>query len=368
VLKTINRIRATEYSKLLRTEGKHNDGGSLYLVVRGGSARWEYQFKRGGQVASKWLGSAVGYAPMSLAQAREARVKVWLDNRGKEQPHNRAARVTGKPFTEVLEAWLAANPDAWAEKSVAARRGLAKLSFATKDVAKITQADVLAALANETPRMHAEKRGWLAALFSYAKAQQWRTGDNPCDFEKDLRKGFAQVPDGESHAALAPADLPAAFKALPDTDAGRAVQFQILTAARPGAVEAATWSQIVENGTMAWEYTILKGNKPFLQRVPLSKATLEIIGERGAADARLFKLVSNAMLNTFQKVAPGMSVHATARATFKQWCDDTAVEDTLSEAALGHYRGDKVHRAYSRGDLFDRRRTLMDSWSKFCAV
>ena len=80
----------------------------------------------------------------------------------------------------------------------------------------------------------------------------------PCDFEKDLRKGFAQVPDGESHAALAPADLPAAFKALPDTDAGRAVQFQILTAARPGAVEAATWSQIVENGTMAWEYTILK--------------------------------------------------------------------------------------------------------------
>jgi hypothetical protein len=35
-------------------------------------------------------------------------------------------------------------------------------------------------------------------------------------------------------------------------------------------------------------------------------------------------------------------------------------------AALAHVRGDKSVQAYARGDLFDKRRKLMESWSKFC--
>jgi hypothetical protein len=30
--------------------------------------------------------------------------------------------------------------------------------------------------------------------------------------------------------------------------------------------------------------------------------------------------------------------------------------------------GDKVEAAYQQGDLFQKRRQLMDAWAKFCAV
>jgi hypothetical protein len=36
--------------------------------------------------------------------------------------------------------------------------------------------------------------------------------------------------------------------------------------------------------------------------------------------------------------------------------------------ALAHAVGDKVEAAYRRGDLFDRRRRLMDAWAGFCAT
>jgi integrase len=368
VLKTINRIRATEYAKLLRTEGKHNDGGSLYLVVRGGSARWEYQYREGGKLYSQWLGSAVGYAPMSLAQAREARVKAWLENRGNGQPHNRPARVIGKTFAKGLEEWLDANPSTWAAKGVKARRTLAQTSLASLDVGKITQSDVLAALANETGRMHAEKRGWLNAFFAYAKAQQWRSADsdNPAEFAKDMRKGFTKVKKGEHHATVEWSALPTVYKALPDSEVGNAVRFAILNAARSGEVEGATWGQIVpDNGHgKCWQYTVLKGDTPFVQRVPLTPQALALLGERKADDAPLFTFASNALLNTLQKVRADATMHG-LRATFKQWCDDNKIDDTLSEAALSHYHGDKVHRAYSRGDFFDRRRNeIMEPWTK----
>ena len=35
--------------------------------------------------------------------------------------------------------------------------------------------------------------------------------------------------------------------------------------------------------------------------------------------------------------------------------------------ALAHAIGDKVEAAYRRGDLFEKRRRLMDEWAAFCA-
>jgi hypothetical protein len=35
--------------------------------------------------------------------------------------------------------------------------------------------------------------------------------------------------------------------------------------------------------------------------------------------------------------------------------------------ALAHAVGDKVEAAYRRGDLFEKRRKLMDAWASYCA-
>jgi hypothetical protein len=35
--------------------------------------------------------------------------------------------------------------------------------------------------------------------------------------------------------------------------------------------------------------------------------------------------------------------------------------------ALAHTVADKVEAAYRRGDMFEKRRELMDAWARFCA-
>jgi integrase len=55
------------------------------------------------------------------------------------------------------------------------------------------------------------------------------------------------------------------------------------------------------------------------------------------------------------------------RATFKTWAAErTNFAREVVEAALAHVNGDKVEAAYQRGDLFDKRQELMDSWAEFC--
>ena len=38
------------------------------------------------------------------------------------------------------------------------------------------------------------------------------------------------------------------------------------------------------------------------------------------------------------------------------------------ERCLAHTIGDETEAAYRRGDLFQKRRQLMDAWARFCAT
>jgi len=55
------------------------------------------------------------------------------------------------------------------------------------------------------------------------------------------------------------------------------------------------------------------------------------------------------------------------RSTFRDWvAEKTSFARELAEKALAHTVGDETERAYQRGDLFDKRRKLMDAWSRYC--
>ena len=61
-----------------------------------------------------------------------------------------------------------------------------------------------------------------------------------------------------------------------------------------------------------------------------------------------------------------LTVHG-FRATFKTWASErTPFQNEIAEAALAHIIGDKVEQAYRRGDLFEKRRRLMQQWAIFC--
>jgi integrase len=55
------------------------------------------------------------------------------------------------------------------------------------------------------------------------------------------------------------------------------------------------------------------------------------------------------------------------RSSFRDWAAErTAYPHEVAEMALAHAVGNKVEAAYRRGDMFDKRRKIMDDWADFC--
>ena len=54
------------------------------------------------------------------------------------------------------------------------------------------------------------------------------------------------------------------------------------------------------------------------------------------------------------------------RSTFRDWAaEHTNYPGEVAEMALAHTVSDKVEAAYRRGDMFDKRRRLMEAWASF---
>ena len=60
-----------------------------------------------------------------------------------------------------------------------------------------------------------------------------------------------------------------------------------------------------------------------------------------------------------------LTVHG-FRSTFRDWAGETTAHPReVIEAALAHRLKDKAEAAYARGDLFAKRRRLMEDWAAF---
>jgi len=158
--------------------------------------------------------------------------------------------------------------------------------------------------------------------------------------------------------------------------ASRALEFTILTAARTGEVLGARWSEIdVEVKIWTIPGARMKGGKE--HRVPLSARALAILAAARPADARTADLVfpganpgkplSNmAMLTLLRRMGRNDLTTHGFRSTFRDWGSERSnYPNELLEMALAHSVGDKVEAAYRRGDLFDKRRSLMEVWAIF---
>ena len=55
------------------------------------------------------------------------------------------------------------------------------------------------------------------------------------------------------------------------------------------------------------------------------------------------------------------------RSTFRDWAAEVSnYPSDVAEMALAHTLRDKTEAAYRRGDLFDKRRKMMNDWAKYC--
>jgi len=157
--------------------------------------------------------------------------------------------------------------------------------------------------------------------------------------------------------------------------AARALEFTILTAARTSEVIEAPWPEI-DLDERSW--TIpgwrMKGRRT--HRVPLSDPVIEILSTLPKVDdgnwvfpgGRHGKPLSNmAMLVLLRRMERNdLTVHG-FRSTFRDWsAEATSFPREVCEQALAHVNSNKVEAAYRRGDLFKKRRYLMEEWSRWC--
>lgn len=109
-------------------------------------------------------------------------------------------------------------------------------------------------------------------------------------------------------------------------------------------------------------------------RVPLSPRAVEILEAVKPLDSDwLFPATNGGKLSTMamSMLLRRMKVYVTVhgfRSAFRDWsAERTGYAHEVCEMALAHVIGNKSEAEYRRGDLFDKRRRLMDDWATYCA-
>jgi integrase len=237
---------------------------------------------------------------------------------------------------------------------------------------------VLEPIWTSKPETASRVRGRIEAVLDWAKARGDREGENPARWRGHLDKLLpkqSKVRRVRNHPAMPYADLPAFMDELRrrDSISARALEFAILTAARTGEVIGAEWTEIdLEGGMWTIPAGRMKAKKE--HRVALSRRAVEILralpraGEHVFPGARAGKPLSNmALLQLMRGMAPDYVPHG-FRSTFRDWAaEQTDYASEVVEMALAHAIPSKVEAAYRRGDLFEKRGALMNTWAKYCA-
>ena len=377
---------------ILGKPGRHADGGGLYLSVGPGEAkRWVFLFRWRGRLKEMGLGS---FYAVTLARAREKAFAARAQLADGINPiESKRAAAAVPTFGDLADAYVKSKRTEWRNDKHAEQwtatltKGAAGLRALRVD--RIETADILDTLKplwNEKPETASRLRGRIERVLDAAKAQGFRTGENPARWRGHLDHLLArrQKLTRGHHAALPFAKVPGFVSDLRERKAMAALglEFLILTAARSGEVRGMTWAEV---DTAAKVWTVpgarMKGGRE--HRVPLSPRALEILAAvrpltNGAVEAFVFPgMKDGASLSdgAFDRLLRRMG-HAKGdvtahgfRSAFRDWAGEASTfPRELAEAALAHIVGDETERAYRRGDALEKRRKLMDAWARYCGA
>lgn len=368
----------------LTTPGKYGDGNGLFLVVAGtGAKRWVQRITIRGKRCDLGLGPL---SSVSLAEARELaarnRKEAVAGGDPLREKREAAAVLT---FEEAAREVHRLHLPTWRNEKhgrdfITSLEMYAFPRIGHLRVSDVTAADVLGVLTpiwtttHETARRVRQRIG---TVLKWAVAKGWRQ-DNPADA---ITTALPKVPKMKAHRVALPyaevADFLTVLRgcgALPQTR--WAIEFLILTAARSLEVRDATWDEIdLDAATWTIPAARMKMKRP--HRVPLSPRAIAVLKEAHdlfGSTGRLFPgmkkdrpLSDVALSKTVKGLGYPVDVHG-FRTSFRTWAQDkTTFPREVAEACLAHLVGTEVERAYSRSDLFDKRRRLMDAWAAYVA-
>ena len=394
--RTIGKLTALAVDKSKR-RGYYGDGGGLFLQVGvSGSKSWVFRFKEAGKLHEMGLGAThtIGLAE-AREMARECR-RLRLDGidpieaRKVARAQARLAAAKAVTFKNCAERYIASHQAGWRSLAHAAQwpSTLGRYVypvFGSLPVQAIDVGLVLKALEpiwTAKPETAGRVRGRIESVLDWATSRGYRQGDNPARWRghlENLLPTKSKVRRVKHHAALPYAEIGEFIAQLKQQEgvAAQALEFTILTAGRTGEVIGSRWSEI-SLAERLWTIPAERMKAGKEHRVPLSDAARAILEQMQAIrqDDFVFpggktkRPISNmAMAMTLRRMGrDDLTVHG-FRSTFRDWAAErTDVPREVAEMALAHAVGDKVEAAYRRGDLFEKRRQLMDAWSRFCTA
>ncbi len=378
----INNALTAARVKQEKRPGRYADGNGLYLHVSETGARW--WIWRGtihGRRRELGMGAVL---LIPLAEAREI-ARSWRriardggdpvverdKNKRKSLTFEDAAR---RVWSEQIEPNVRNTKHRW--QWINTLRDYAFPTIGSLPVHAIRQADILRVLSpiwTEKPETAKRIRQRLRTVLNWARAAGHYEGINPVEGVEDgLPKQRVKV---QHFKALPYQELPDLMHRIEDVDGigALALRFTILTAARSGEVRGAMWPEI-DTEARVWIIPADRMKSEREHRVPLSGAALAVLERvRGLSDGLVFpsiragrKLSDMTLAAALKRLEVPVTVHG-MRSTFRDWCEEmTGFPHEVKEAALAHTVRNRVEAAYRRTDLFDKRRTLMDQWGRFC--
>jgi integrase len=368
--------------------GRHGDGNGLYLVVDpSGARRWIVRVVVKGQKNKKGapLRTDFGLGGADIVTINQARERALEYRRMAKQGLNPRfnARQEVPTFEEVAQQVHIDRMPTWknakhGQQWINTLRDYAFPKIGRMPIDSVDQPEVMMCLApiwtekHETAKRLAQR---IKVVLDVARSKGFRSGENPVTLVKEaqvLPKVKVKV---KHHKAMAWQDVPAFYSDLMGRNAmaANALRFTCLTGSRTTEVLKMRWEELdLDAGVWTCPEERMKGNEE--HRVPLTAQMLEIIEPlKGLKSDFVFEgqkrnhpLSNMAMLMLLRRMGvDGVTVHG-FRSTFRDWVSETGNGQwEVAERSLSHKIGSKVERAYARSDLLEKRRALMNQWSRF---
>ena len=379
--------------------------GLLVEVTPNGSKSWVLRTTIDDKRRKMGLGS---YPTVTLAQARErareACDAIWhgknpIEDRRAEAAARVADEARSLTFADAVERCLDAklsefrngkHQKQWRSTLEAyACPVIGSKAVSTIDVHDIRR--VLEPIWSTKTETASRLRGRIENVLAWATVAGHRDGDNPARWRGNLDAILpkpSKVARRGHWPALALPDAAAWFGDLAARKgtAARALEFLALTVARSGEIRGATWSEIDFEAHL-WTIPAARMKAGKLHRVPLSDRAIALLKALPRLEGSDFvfpaprggQLSDMALQATMRRIhenrtPPGYVdpqsgrpavVHG-LRSTFRDWAAErTEYPSDMAEIALAHTVGSEVERAYRRGDMIEKRRTMMSAWESF---
>ena len=378
-----NRLSAV-FVRSVTKAGRYLDGNGLYLNVQpSGAKRWFLRVVVMGRRRDFGLG---GLSVVSLAEAREEATKLRkivqqngdpLAEREKEKSIVLTFKEAAREVHKIHSAtW---KNDKHKKQWITTLENYVFPTFGSLHVDNIGTPEILSVLNPiwlTKPETARRVRQRIHTVLEWAKAAGFRSGDNPVD---GILKILPKQPVSQAHhTALPYKEVPIFIKSLRSINAEGiaplAFEFLILTATRTSEVLNATWDEInLEDKTWTIPDSRMKNKRE--HRIPLQPRLIEILeGARKLSEGSLYifpnphtrkALSTMVFLMLLRRMKQDITAHG-FRSSFRDWASErTNIPRDVCEAALAHSLKDKTEAAYKRTDLFEKRRELMELWTKF---